>query len=301
MRFAICSAVYPEAPGFVSDFFAGVERAARGHPDTELIVAVEHGFEAFDALARDHAKRVPVRADHAPAPTTAPGLRRRMLDAAATCAADIVVFADFDDRLEPEALGLHARALAQAEISYGDMRLADADGAPLGRNFFDGANIPVTVSGPSALVERNFMGFGNSAVRRAALARARLVVPDDAMPADWWVFSALLANGLKARRAEAPVALYRCHANSTLGAMPSATAAMLRQRAIMALGHYDRLSGRVDVREARRAVGHLVDFLDRDDRAWATLAPALAGCPAVWFEDVARASGAVANMTTNIH
>jgi hypothetical protein len=301
MRFAICTAAYPEPPGFVSDFFAGVERAARDHPGTELVVAVERGFDDFDGLARHHAKRLAIRADHAPAPTTAPGLRRRMLDAAAASAADIVVFADFDDRLDPQALALHAAALAGADISYGDMRLADSGGAPLERAFFDGADVPESVGGPAALAERNFMGFGNSAVRRAALARARLSVPDDAMPADWWLFTLLLAGGFQARRTAAPVAMYRSHADSTLGGAPSASAAMLRRRATMALGHYGRVGARVDVRAAGRAVERLVAFLDGGERAWTALAPALEGCPAIWFEDVARAGRAVAKLTAAIH
>jgi hypothetical protein len=301
MRFAVCSAAYPEAPAFVRDFFAGVERAARGHPETELILAVEHGYEALDALARDQVPHLPFRACYAEGRTTAAGLRRRMLEAAAASDADIVVFADFDDRLEPEALGLHAKALAQAEISYGDMRLADAEGRPLARNFFDGADIPDGIAGPDALVGRNFLGFGNTAMRRDALAQARLAVPDDAMPADWWVFTLLLSGGLKARRTDAAVSMYRCHSNSTLGASPSATAATLRRRAAMALDHYARLGARLDAGGARRAAERLVRFLDRGEGSFAALAPALKDCPAVWFEDVARAGRAVERSAAAIH
>jgi len=301
MRFAICSAAYPEDPAFMTDFFAGIEAAARGHPDCELVLAVEHGFDAVEALAQDRAGRLRIRMDRAPRPTTPAGLRRRMLAAALASDADIVVFADFDDRLEPEALGLHAQALAQADVSYGDMILIDGAGRRLGRRFFDGAAIPDSFVGPDAIVERNFLGFGNTAVRRASLARADLAVPDDAMPADWWFFTALLSDGLRACRAAGPVSMYRWHARSTLGGAPAATSAALRTRAGLALSHYAQLVDRVDAASAQRAVERLIRFIDSGDGSFAALAPALDGCPAVWFEDVARASRAVTEMPADVH
>jgi hypothetical protein len=224
-----------------------------------------------------------------------------MLDAAAASDADIVVFADFDDRLLPDALRLHADALDEADISYGDMVLIDGAGQPLDSNFFDGAAIPKDVGGPAAIAERNFLGFGNTAVRRAALARAALSMPDDAMPADWWLFTMLLSGGLKGRRTDAPVALYRSHGASTLGAAPATTLTVLRRRAAMALNHHRQLDARVDVSAACRAVERLVDYIDRDHRAWSMLSPVLVDCPGVWFEDVARASRAVAKIMTTIH
>src|SRR5690606_23100602 len=95
--------------------------------------------------------------------------------------------------------------------------------------------------------------------------------------------------------------IYRSHPNSILGASASTTAAMLRRRAAMAVDHYRRLAGRVELVEAQHAVEHLIEFIDGDDRAWATLGPALKGCPGIWFEDVARASRIVASIMTRSH
>ena len=301
MRFAICSAAYPEAPEFIADFFAGVDAASRAYPETELILAVEHGFDAFAGLAGKFATRLPVQARPAPRPTTPAGLRHLMLTVAAASDADIVVFADFDDRLLPEAFGLHERALDDADISYGDMVLADSRGLPVGRRFFDGAAIPDSFVGAEAILERNFLGFGNTAMRRATLAQADLSLPSDAMPADWWFFTALLSTGLAARRTEGAVSLYRCHGNSTLGGKASATTTSLRRRADLALTHYAQLADRIDAGAARRAVERLVAFIDRGNQSFAAVESALDGCPPIWLEDVARASRAVAELPVDSH
>jgi hypothetical protein len=301
MRFAICSAAYPEEPAFIADFMAGVAAASRDFPETELVLAVEYGFDECPGLADGVPAPVSVRTRRAPRPTTPAELRGQMLTAASASAADVVVFADFDDRLLPEALGLHARALDDADISFGDMVLADSGGRRLGRRFFDGASIPNSFTGPGAIIERNFLGFGNTAVRRAVLLDADLSIPTDAMPADWWFFTALLSKGLRAARTDGPVSLYRSHANSALGAEAAASAPALRARAALALSHYAQLDGRVDTKAARRAVEDLIRLIDGGDGSFAAVASALDDCPAVWFEDVARAARGIAQLQAGSH
>jgi hypothetical protein len=295
MRFAICTAAYPEAPSYIADYVAGVDAASREHPETELILAVEDGFDASVQVARHVAAHIAVRLEHAPGPTTPAGLRGLMLAAAAASDADVIVFADFDDRLLPGALRLHANALDEADISYGDMVLVDAAGRRLGRNYFDGAQVPDRVDHSAALLDRNFMGFTNTAVRRSVLCEDACAVPVAAAAADWWLFTVLLAGGRHARRAAAPVVEYRQHEGSTLGAAPAETLARLRARAALALEHHRLLADRLATADRQDALRRLIDAIDRGGTGAARLLSHARTGAGVWFDDVRRARDAIAD------
>jgi len=292
-RFAICSAAYPTKPAFVAAFRAGIEDAVRGAAEVRLVLAVEHGFDVGMVL-RDLPANAKPDCVPAPAGTTPAGMRRIMIETAAQVEADILVFADFDDRLLPDSLALHAAALEKAEISYGDLELIDAEGRPLGRRFFDGAEIPEAVEGPEALLDRNFMGFTNTAVRRGTISARACRLPGDLVAVDWWFFTMLLAEGYRARRTAGSVARYRIHADNTLGAAAAANVAALRQRAAMAKRHYAAIAESVDVRSRLRVVGKLLAALDRDPEGATAFLPGLRRRPSVWFDDVARAAAAAA-------
>jgi len=289
-QFAIATAAYPTNPSFVADFVTGVAAASSGQGDVKLIVAAEYGFEAAAALGRLPAG---VMLDLRPAskPMTPAGLRRVMVEAAVQSEAEIVVFADFDDRLLPEALDLHAEALADAAISYGDMELIDEKGHSLGRRFYEGTGVPAHFIGNSAIADRNFIGFTNSAIRSANLKSEIPPIPDTVAAADWWFYTMILASGVRANQTRRKVTDYRVRRESIVGHTISANPTVLRQRALLALNHYAALSDELQWRTRHEAIARLVAAIDQDvTDGLIDIISEMANKPIVWFEDVGLAA-----------
>lgn len=290
-RFAIATAVYPQNRRYIADYVAGVTGACRNHAPVTLILAADYGFDAAAELGRMEGGQLDIQ-QSAVAGTPA-SLRRLLLTAASRATADVIVFTDFDDRLLPDALEWHAEALRDADISYGDLTLMDEEGRNTGQNFFEAAAVPARIEGNAALRRRNFVGFGNSAVRRSVLSGPALSLPDDLVAADWWFFTLLLANERSAQRTKQPVALYRTHRDSVLGANPVNTARDLQRRAEFALRYYQQLPAQVSRVHEMQDVADLLRWIDQSPDAADALAQRLSKMPGVWFEDVARACDAV--------
>ncbi|CAN0545969.1 unnamed protein product, partial [Laminaria digitata] len=132
----------------------------------------------------------------------------------------------------------HGATLESADISFGDLQLIDARGENTGARFFDNADVPWHISGVDHVLDRNFLGLTNTAIRRNAIPDAALAIPDNVVAVDWWLFTTLLLSGLKARRVPEHVADYRIFADNELGIGPPSSRAALRHVIDIALRHY---------------------------------------------------------------
>jgi hypothetical protein len=297
-KFAIATAAYPTRPVFVAQFIQGVADAAGTRP-VQLVMAVEQGFDVASMLPP---RPTNVALDLRPATraTTPAGLRRLMIDAVRESNSEIAVFCDFDDRLAPAALDLHAGALASADMSYGEMRIVDEVGRPLGGNFPRASSMPDQLDKVDPLLSRNFMGFSNTAVRCNALS-ASLAIPDDLVAADWWFFTMLLATGRRGGRTASAVADYRTYSQNVLGANASNSIEVLRKRAEIAQRHYAAVSGMIDTTKQSQAVTRLLEAIDRGVDACAQLVAALPHDSGAWFEDVEHACALLEGRIARVH
>lgn len=282
-RFAVCTALYEAGRPYLAAYRAGLRAAVAG-TESRLVLAVDD-FATPDAVIEALREICPVTAVAAPVGATPAAVRQCLIAAGLDTGAEILVFADMDDMLAANAPRLHADALADADISFGDLDLIDARGEFLRRRFFDGVDIPRHVSGPADLAGRNFLGLSNTAVRAAALPEEALHIPADVVAADWWLFTTLLRAGRTARRTMSSVAAYRLYGGNTLGAGVPATRAELRRAIDIALRHYRAFPATVAL-AARR--GRLEALSQRIEAAPdAQVAAALNACtgrPGVWFE-----------------
>jgi len=287
MKIAICAALYEAGRPFLAEFTDAVAAAAAGH-DAMFVAAVD-GLQDADTALAGLAARLDVRTVEVAAGHTPAGVRRAMLGAGQASGADVLVFIDMDDRIAPGAVNCHLAAVKEAEFSYGDMDLIDGCGRPLGRRFFDGARVPDTVDNVSAISDRNFLGFSNTAVRASRIAPVALTVPEDVVAADWWFYTMLLLGGLSGRKTAAPVAAYRIYDANTLGAGAplSATAAIGQTEAM--LRHYRAFSAHPALGpRAAKTEQMLAKLQNVPEQELAARLGAAAGPHGAWFEDIAR-------------
>lgn len=285
--FAVCTALYEAARPYLPAYLAGLRSAAQGE-ELSLVLAVDD-FLAPEDFLRDVKAICPVVTVKAPDHATPARVRRSMLVEAAASAADILIFADIDDVLAPDAPGLHGEALVSADISYGDLRLIDVLGEETGGRFFDQVDIPWALSNAKGLHHRNFMGLSNTAIRRNAIPDTALAVPDHVIAADWWLFTTLLYAGLKAQRVPGIIADYRVYEQNELGAGAPTSRATLRHMIDIALRHYRAFPA---VAELAMHCARLETLAD-EAAGWsshelAVALSALSGRPGVWFECLDR-------------
>ena len=287
MKIAICAALYEAGRPFLADFSAAVGAAA-AHYDTIFVAAVDGLLDAKNALSGVAAELDTVTVDVARGHTPA-GVRRAMLAAGQESGADILVFIDMDDVIAPAALDSHLDALADADISYGDLELIDAGGAALGRRFFENAGIPDKIEGVDAIRDRNFLGFSNTAVRANRIAPAALTMPDDIVAADWWFFTMLLLGGLHGKKTKEPVAAYRIHGANTLGVVGPQTAAEAIGQTEALLRHYRAFSAHPELASRAAATEKILVELRRapvpELEAHLCASSEIAGA---WFESIGR-------------
>lgn len=285
--FAVCTALYEAARPFLPAYLAGLRGAAQGE-ELSLVVAVDD-LESPDDVIAQLETVCPVVSVSVPEGVSPAQVRKRLLREAMASEAEILIFADMDDVLAADAPGKHRDNLRNADISFGDLQLIDISGHNLERRFFDDADVPWTVSGPDTLLDRNFLGLSNTAMRRSSIPDTALAVPDKVRAVDWWLFSTLLLAGRTARRVPSHVAQYRVYSASTLGADMPATREALRNQIDIAILHYSAFPAIAEflIRQQR-----LTDLAD-EVAGWSSheLAVALSATkakPGVWFESLSR-------------
>lgn len=283
---AVCTSIYEAARPFLSGYLDGVRALSAVLPHPPVLVLANDGFLGPDQAFSDVAGTVHVVDGRAGG---LGGVRRKMIGAALASNCEAVIFCDFDDSLLSGAAN-HLAVLEAADISFGDLELIDASGAVIAASFFGSADIPDCVESPSDLINHNFLGFSNTAMRREAIHAEAANIPDNQLAADWWFFSMLVESGVRAKKCQGAVAKYRQHDGSTLGArpVPTITAALLRCRLFLA--HQAALPPCDARHAAAKRIEELADAITADPSFWVSILQRVCSQPGVWFDDLNAAA-----------
>ena len=282
-RFAICTALYEAGRPYLEAYTAGLRAAVAG-TDACLVLAIDD-FDVPAPVITALRGICPVSTIKVRDGATPAQVRQSLITAGLETGGDILIFADMDDMLAANAPGLHEDALAQADISFGDLELMDARGEYLRRRFFDDVDLQRQVDDPAALAGRNFLGLSNTAVRATALPEEALHIPADVVAADWWIFTTLLRAGRTARRTMSPVGAYRLYGGNTLGAGVPATRAQLQRSIDIAMRHYKAFPATRELATRHGRLETMTQLLSAaSDTQMAVALNACAGRPGVWFE-----------------
>ncbi len=239
MRFAICTSIYEAGRPFLSDWIDAAITATKGH-DVCGLVAVDDFFDAKGACKR-LTDTMSVDFSHAPKKATLASVRETMITAAVRGTSDAIVFCDMDDRLSPNSLTKHAEALNDADFSYGDLQPIDTAGSTLGDTFFGKIDIPNRTNETQQIVDRNWLGFSNTAVIRDKVPPSVCNIPAAIVAVDWWFYTQLLKNGLTGARADGVVAEYRVHTENQLGPYAAADIQGIKRRCEIVKSHHKAL------------------------------------------------------------
>lgn len=289
--FAFCTSFYESARPYLEDCMRGIIRAGEGH-DCAVVVAID-GLRDSARTLEPLAAVMPVHTvDVAPGASIAK-VREAMLRCASTVAVDALVLIDADDWPLEAALDLHGERLETASFSYGDMKVVNAEGVSLNRMFYSGSDIPEETADDAQILDRNWLGFSNTAFRREDLQDNLLSIPESITAVDWWFYTTLLRNGARGLKTRAPVVAYRMHDQNILGASPGMSVEDLRARCKIVLRHYEAAGFGDRTSDRAEAIRHLDARLASPNEELLARIRETQSKPGVWHEDVLRLASPV--------
>jgi hypothetical protein len=284
---AVCTAVYPAGIVFFEAYCRGLRQAIDAFDGGVRVLLLCDDVGPGDVLANTGDLEGVTIDLLSSSGGGAAVVRREMLCAAASMPVDAVACFDMDDIPLEDGLNQHWAALDRAEVSFGDMHLIDAAGVEFSDSFFSGAGVPLEVHSLSDLLDRNFLGFTNTAVRRAQVHDSATSIPDDVIAADWWFYSHLIAGGSVARKTDDDVVAYRTHEASTLGGKAPADVSTLKRQCEIMNRHYARLEKNAEVDAAASRMRLLLDRLNENPE-WVIAADQKNKKKDVWFGRVSH-------------
>jgi hypothetical protein len=289
----ICTCLYEAGRRFIHPYADGAIVAAGRVPESEVVFLF-----AIDDIS-DPVELLRPLSDFGIERTVAgsggsiTAVRNALFDLGRRSDVDHLVFVDLDDVLLPDALLLHSQALSRTDISFGDLRLMDAEGTLSSRCMFDDRQFPDVISGSDILLHQNFMGLSNTAIRRSSLG-ADIQVPEHLVSTDWWLFTNLLDHGLTASRAAGPVVGYRQHGANVLGGGEAITVSGLKRRCRIAFEHFGALPPTPERHEAQAVAARLQLWLESasTEEAEAMIRRYMPES-GLWFEEVFAVGSAI--------
>ena len=200
-RLAVSTTVYPQAAPYLDELAASLrDSRTRAH----RVYMVNDGLDAMELRERFRGlDLVLVPGGGTPANNRARGFEALIED-------DVkrVVFADADDTFSPDRIEESAKALAHHAVVFNEIRMDDGVGLLAGR-------IPAgSRVGWRDILDLNFLGLSNTAVRLDALRPHVERVGHDADVVDWPLFTRILHAGVMAFRLPVSETHYRRHPGS---------------------------------------------------------------------------------------
>ena len=236
MRVAFGTVVYPAALGYQNEYVSSINSQIGQEFDVLLVndgLSAAQRAKIESSLAHHVAWVLPNRQ------MTIPELRVELLRKAGDFGYDVVVLGDFDDTFSPRRIVSMVNYLSD-EFAFCYHNL-DVGGSPL----FNA--LPVVTSSVESILDSNYLGFGNTAIRPQALPQGLFDELADA-PAvfDWYFYSLLLLSSVKGCLVPGSLTNYRQHDANTVGAQ-RATRAEVEKEVAVKYEHYRSLSGKGSV------------------------------------------------------
>jgi hypothetical protein len=198
------------------------------------------------------------------------GIREHLLDLLMDLKYDQYIFADTDDLLHPHRVSISLHHLEKYPFAVNDL-VAFADEKVIDMcGYWSGRLADGQVFGQSDILQHNFVGLGNTSVRKAVLRS--LSIPDGLQGVDWFIFFQLL-KGLSGIFLHGGAVLYRQHEANMVG-VNSVSKAKLVKVADTKMKHYSAL---VSAHEGMRPLlAREQEIYNKliNDTAFATLAEA---------------------------
>ena len=207
-KIALFTVFYPGAETYVDEFFNSVLNQT--YKNFDLII-VNDGYKD-DNLASHcpNLNIIELRGD-----ATISGNRAIGINYAIDNAYDYLFLCDVDDYMYPTRVEHVLESFGDNDIIVNDLDIVDADRKLIVKDYFQKTINANTILDKDFIKDKNIFGFSNSALKVSAFSKVSF--PVDLKVVDWYFFTQLLNEGLKAQFLDESLTEYRQHSGNMIG------------------------------------------------------------------------------------
>lgn len=207
-KIALFTVFYPGAETYVDEFFNSVLNQT--YKNFDLII-VNDGYKD-DNLAYHcpNLNIIELRGD-----ATISGNRAIGINYAIDNAYDYLFLCDVDDYMYPTRVEHVLESFGNNDIIVNDLDIVDADRKLIVKDYFQKTISANTILDKDFIKDKNIFGFSNSALKVSAFSKVSF--PTDLKVVDWYFFTQLLNEGLKAQFLDESLTEYRQHSGNMIG------------------------------------------------------------------------------------
>ena len=207
-KIALFTVFYPGAETYVDEFFNSVLNQT--YKKFDLII-VNDGYKD-DNLASHcpNLNIIELRGD-----ATISGNRAIGINYAIDNVYDYLFLCDVDDYMYPTRVEHVLESFGNNDIIVNDLDIVDADRKLIVKDYFQKTISANTILDKDFIKDKNIFGFSNSALKISAFSKVSF--PEDLKVVDWYFFTQLLNEGLKAQFLDESLTEYRQHSGNMIG------------------------------------------------------------------------------------
>lgn len=208
-KIAFLSVVFPSIERFLDDFFKSL--AAQTFKDFDVFITND-GLKGFEVYKKRFSGLNIVEIEFTETPAK---IREFGIKQALNKGYSAIVFGDADDYFAKNRIEVSKALLKDFDIVVNDIELVNERNVRIKKGYLSRRIKDKEVLGIQDISDRNFMGMSNTAVKSSLLES--LVINEDVIAVDWFIFSVLLKKGCKAVFTSETETYYRQHGGNTIG------------------------------------------------------------------------------------
>jgi glycosyltransferase involved in cell wall biosynthesis len=153
---------------------------------------------------------------------------------------DNIVFTDVDDFYTPDRVRRSKRSLGEAGFTFNEIQTVDEAGRLIQKDLIKQFYGNSRIDRIDPLLERNFLGMSNTAVRVSCLRE--IAIPASLVAVDWYLYSVLLVGGHVGIQAEKALTSYRQSVNNAVGVRSALDEHRLLKGIAIKAMHYESMA-----------------------------------------------------------
>lgn len=235
-RVAFLTTVFPTKDKFLITFFDSLEQQTYKNFD---IIVVNDGYKKLQVFQQKYKN---LKIIELPYKNTPAKNREYGINYCIDAHYDILIFGDSDDYFAENRVAKSLELLKSYDIVVNDLSLFNEDG------IYEEKYISHRVNNLSNINfdfirDKNIFGLSNTAINLNN--NPNIVIPDDLIAVDWYIFSTLLMEGKRAVFINETISYYRQHQQNVVGFKPLDEASFKKGLEVKKK-HYEALSYQID-------------------------------------------------------
>lgn len=231
-KVVILTTIFPANQLYIITFFDSLQQQTYRNFD---IVVVNDGFDGFEDIVRRYSQELSIielKYSNTPAKN-----RERGINYCIEKAYDVLIFGDSDDYFAKNRIEKSLELLEDNDIVVNDLSLFDGNGV-YEKKYLSNRLKNRQIIDFEFIKDKNIFGLSNSAIRLKYLDK--ILIDENLLAVDWYVFACMLLDNKKAIFTNETVSYYRQYEKNMVG-LGQLTEEVFRKSLYIKRKHYESL------------------------------------------------------------